>query len=188
LKDPIVGIDLGTSNSVVAHADEVGVVKVLPDDGGYKIHPSVVSFHPNGGVVVGAGAKQRKVIDPSNTIYSVKRLIGRAYDSPEVQIAKTRVPFQIKEGDNKGPVIVTRQGDFAVPEISAIVLDHMRNIASARLDCGVQRAVVTVPASFNDAQRSTRPRARSPASPSCACSTSPPQRRSPTATRETSRK
>ena len=90
MQDPIVGIDLGTSNSVVAHADEVGVVKVLPDDGGYKIHPSVVSFHPNGGVVVGAGAKQRKVIDPSNTIYSVKRLIGRAYDSPEVEVLKKR--------------------------------------------------------------------------------------------------
>jgi molecular chaperone DnaK len=154
LKDPIVGIDLGTSNSVVAHADEVGVVKVLADDGGYKIHPSVVSFHPNGGVVVGAGAKQRKVIDPANTVYSVKRLIGRAYESAEVQIAKSRSPFAIKEGENKGPVIVTRQGDFAVPEISAIVLDHMRNIAAARLECPVSRAVVTVPASFNDAQRS----------------------------------
>ncbi|MBS1120840.1 MAG: Chaperone protein DnaK, partial [Deltaproteobacteria bacterium] len=65
---------------------------MLPDDGGYKIHPSVVSFHPNGGVVIGAAAKQRKVIDPQNTIYSVKRLIGRGYRSPEVQTAKTRVP------------------------------------------------------------------------------------------------
>src|SRR6202008_412419 len=118
LKDPIVGIDLGTSNSVVAHADEVGVVKVLPDDGGYKIHPSVVSFHPNGGVVVGAAAKQRKVIDPQNTIYSVKRLIGRAYNSSEVQTAKARSPFQIKEGENQSPKIVTRGGEFAVPEIS----------------------------------------------------------------------
>ncbi len=154
MKDPIVGIDLGTSNSVVAHADEVGIVTVLPDDGGYKIHPSVVSFHPNGGVVVGAGAKQRKVIDPSNTIYSVKRLIGRAYDSPEVEILKKRVPFQLKAGENKLPLIVTRGGEFAAPEISAIVLDHMRNIAAARLATSVHRAVVTVPASFNDAQRS----------------------------------
>jgi molecular chaperone DnaK len=155
LQDPIVGIDLGTSNSVVAHADEVGVVKVLPDDGGYKIHPSVVSFHPNGGVVVGAGAKQRKVIDPTNTIYSVKRLIGRAFDSPEVDILKERVPYKIKEGKDRLPLIVTRgNNDYAPPEIAAIILDHMKNIATARLGVPVNRAVVTVPASFNDAQRS----------------------------------
>ncbi|HEU0030910.1 MAG TPA: Hsp70 family protein [Kofleriaceae bacterium] len=152
--DPIVGIDLGTSNSVVAHTDDGGQVHVLADDSGYKIHPSVVSFHPNGGVIVGAGAKQRKVIDPQNTIYSVKRLIGRGFRSPEVQTAKQRMPYQIKEGANQLPMIVTRAGEFAIPEISAIVLDHMRNIATARLGKPVSRAVVTVPASFNDAQRS----------------------------------
>ena len=154
MNDPIVGIDLGTSNSVVAYADASGNVKVLADDSGTKIHPSVVSFHPNGGVVVGAAAKQRKVIDPQNTIYSIKRLIGRSYRSSEVQTAKTRSPFLIKEGPSSAPIIATRGGEFAVPEISAIVLDHVRNIASARLDCPVNRAVVTVPASFNDAQRS----------------------------------
>ncbi|HEX3481097.1 MAG TPA: Hsp70 family protein [Kofleriaceae bacterium] len=154
MSDPIVGIDLGTSNSVVAHASAAGSVTVLADDAGYKIHPSVVSFHPNGGVVVGAAAKQRKVIDPQNTVYSVKRLIGRSYSSPEVQTARTRVPFQIKEGPNAAPVIATRGGTFAVPELSAIVLDHVRNIAAARLERPVERAVVTVPASFNDAQRS----------------------------------
>ncbi len=154
MADPIVGIDLGTSNTVVAHADEGGTVHVLPDESGYKIHPSVVSFHPNGGVVVGAAAKQRKVIDPKNTIYSVKRLIGRTYNAPEVQIAKTRMPFQIKEGPNQQPLVVTRGGEFAVPEVSAIVLDYARNVAAAQLGVPVNRAVVTVPASFNDAQRS----------------------------------
>ena len=154
MSDPIVGIDLGTSNSVVAHADETGNARVLADEGGYKIHPSVVSFHPNGGVVVGAAAKQRKVIDPANTIYSVKRLIGRAYSSPEVKTAKKRSPFEIKEGANELPLIVTRGGEFAVPEISAIVLDHVRNIAQHQLGEEVTRAVVTVPAAFNDAQRS----------------------------------
>ncbi|CAN5916916.1 hypothetical protein BH11MYX3_BH11MYX3_27300 [soil metagenome] len=139
---------------MVAHADEMGNVRVLADEGGYKIHPSVVSFHPNGGVVVGAAAKQRKVIDPTNTIYSVKRLIGRAYSSPEVKTAKKRSPFQIKEGANELPLIVTRGGEFAVPEISAIVLDHVRNIAQHQLGEEVSRAVVTVPAAFNDAQRS----------------------------------
>ena len=76
VSDPIVGIDLGTSNTVVAHADATGIAVVLADASGIKICPSVVSFHPSGGVVVGAAAKQRKVIDPKNTIYSVKRLIG----------------------------------------------------------------------------------------------------------------
>ncbi|HEY0194830.1 MAG TPA: Hsp70 family protein, partial [Kofleriaceae bacterium] len=154
MTDPIVGIDLGTSNSVVAHADATGTVRVLADDAGGKVHPSVVSFHPNGGVVVGAAAKQRKVIDPANTIYSVKRLIGRAFRSAEVQTTMARSPYVIKEGPNNAPLIVTRGGEFAVPEISAIVLDHVRNVAAARLEAPVNRAVVTVPASFNDAQRS----------------------------------
>jgi len=154
LNDPIVGIDLGTSNSVVAHAEPTGTVTVLADEAGGKVHPSVVSFHPSGGVVVGAAAKQRKVIDPQNTIYSIKRLIGRSYRSAEVQTAKARAPFKIKEGPNSAPIIVTRAGEFAVPEISAIVLDHVRNIAATRLEGPISRAVVTVPASFNDAQRS----------------------------------
>jgi molecular chaperone DnaK len=152
--DPIVGIDLGTSNSVVAYADDAGAVRVLADKQAFKIHPSVVSFHPNGGVVVGAPAKQRKVIDPKNTIYSVKRLIGRSYDSPEVQIAKQRSPFEIEAGDKGLPVITTRAGKYAVPEVSGIVLDHLRHVASESLETEVKRAVVTVPASFNDAQRS----------------------------------
>ena len=154
MSDPIVGIDLGTSNSVVAYAEETGAVKVLGDEQGYKIHPSVVSFHPSGGVVVGAAAKQRKVIDPKNTIFSIKRLIGRTFASREVQTAKSRMPFQFKVGPNQLPLVVTRGGEFAVPEISAIVLDYVRNVAATQLQAEVNRAVVTVPASFNDAQRS----------------------------------
>ena len=155
MTDPIVGIDLGTSNTVIARADGVtGQVKVLADANGFKIHPSVVSFHPTGGVVVGAAAKQRKVIDPRNTIFSVKRLIGRRFSSPEVQTAKQRVPYQIKEGTDQLPMIVTRGGELAVPEMSAILLDHARNVATTALGTEVRRAVVTVPASFNDAQRS----------------------------------
>jgi molecular chaperone DnaK len=154
LTDPIVGIDLGTSNTAVAYADATGTARVLADDDGVKIHPSVVSFHPNGGVVVGAAAKQRKVIDPKNTIYSVKRLIGRRFDAKEVDIARQRSPFAIEQGPNQQPLVVTRAGKYAVPEISAIVLDHARNVAASALDVEVNRAVVTVPASFNDAQRS----------------------------------
>ena len=154
MNDPIVGIDLGTSNTVVAYADSMGNVTVLADDAGYKIHPSVVSFHPSGGVVVGAAAKQRKVIDPANTVFSAKRLIGRRFQSNEVQIAMKRMPYEIIEGDNHLPKIVTRAGEFAVPEISAIVLDHVKEVATQRLQQDVSRAVITVPASFNDAQRS----------------------------------
>ncbi len=154
MNDPIIGIDLGTSNTVVAYADGNGGARVLSDEAGLKIHPSVVSFHPSGGVVVGAAAKQRKVIDPKNTIFSIKRLIGRVWSAPEVQIAKQRMPYEIKEGQNQLPTVVTRGGEFAVPEISAIVLDYGRNVASGQLQTEVSRAVVTVPASFNDAQRS----------------------------------
>jgi molecular chaperone DnaK len=154
VSDPIVGIDLGTTNTVVAICDDGGNPRVLADDNGYKIHPSVVSFHPNGTVVVGAEAKQRKVIDPRNTVYSVKRLIGRSFRSREIQAAQQRMPYQIKEGVNQAPTIVTRGGEFAVPEISAIVLDHVRNIARKAINGEVGRAVVTVPANFNDAQRS----------------------------------
>ena len=151
---PIVGIDLGTTNSVVAAWDDNGDARVLADKNGYKIQPSVVSFHPNGSVVVGAEAKQRRIIDPRNTVYSVKRLIGRTFRSREVTAGTERMAYVIKEGVNQQPVIVTRAGEFAVPEISAIVLDHMRNIAVANLDTEVSRAVVTVPANFTDAQRS----------------------------------
>jgi molecular chaperone DnaK len=154
VSDPIVGIDLGTTNTVIAACDEGGHPRVLPDDNGYKIHPSVVSFHPNGSVVVGAEAKQRKVIDPTNTVFSVKRLIGRSFTSREIQAAQGRMPYQIKEGVGGQAVVVTRGGEFAVPEISAIVLDHVRNLARKALGHDVTRAVITVPASFNDAQRS----------------------------------
>ncbi len=154
-KDTIVGIDLGTTNSVVASWNAgPGDPQVLADASGEAVQPSVVAFHPNGSVLVGAAAKQRKVIDPKNTVYSIKRLIGRTFDSQEVQAAITRMPFQIKEGQNRQPVIVTRAGELAVPEISAIVLDHMRKLAEGSLSTGVTRAVITVPANFTDAQRS----------------------------------
>ncbi|MBL8624994.1 MAG: Hsp70 family protein [Myxococcales bacterium] len=152
--DPVIGIDLGTTNSVAARCDETGTPMVLADDKGGKIHPSVVSFHPNGSVVVGLEAKQRRIIDPRNTVYSAKRLIGRPFRSREIHAAMQRMPYLIKEGANQQPVIVTRGGEFAVPEISAIVLDHVRNVAAKALGRDVGRAVVTVPASFNDAQRS----------------------------------
>lgn len=153
MADPIVGIDLGTTNSVIALCDHQGEPRVLADERGTKIHPSIVAFHPNGSVVVGVDAKQRRIIDGRNTVYSAKRLIGRSFRSPEVQTSLGRLSYPIKEGQNEQPVIVTRGGEFAVPEISAIVLDYVRNIAKKASGQEVARAVVTVPASFTDAQR-----------------------------------
>jgi molecular chaperone DnaK len=154
VSDPIVGIDLGTSNTVVAVCDDTGNARILADDKGTRIHPSVVSFHPSGSVVVGAEAKQRKIIDPRNTVYSVKRLIGRGYRSREVATMAGRVPYTLKEGVNQQPVVATRAGEFAIPEVSAIVLDHVRGVARRALSDEVTRAVITVPANFNEAQRS----------------------------------
>lgn len=153
MSGPIIGIDLGTSNSVVAAAGDGGDIAVLADSHGYKVQPSVVSFHPSGAVIVGAEAKQRRIIDPPNTIYSTKRLIGRPFGSPEVQQTISRLPYAVREGGNQQPIITTRAGELTVPEISAMVLDHMRKLAEARLGQSVSRAVITVPANFTDAQR-----------------------------------
>jgi molecular chaperone DnaK len=153
LKDPIVGIDLGTSNSCVAVVGEDGTPTVLGDPQGRRIIPSMVSFHPTGDVLVGQAAKQRRVIDPNNTVFSAKRLIGRPFSAPEVGASAARSAYTIREGHNEQPVVVTRAGEFAVPEISAIVLDHMRQIAESALGTEVRRVIITVPANFNDAQR-----------------------------------
>ncbi len=154
MSDPIIGIDLGTSNTAVAIIDANGEPQVIADAAGDKIQPSVVSFHPNGQVLVGAPAKQRRIIDPQNTVYSAKRLIGRTFRSKEVTAAGARVSYALKEGVNEQPVVVTRAGEFAIPEVSAIVLDHARSLARAALGGELTRAVVTVPANFTDAQRS----------------------------------
>src|ERR1041385_9227304 len=98
--EPVIGIDLGTSNSVVAVVQD-GKVVVLPDAEGRRIHPSVVSFHSNGTVLVGEKAKRRRIVAPKNTIFSAKRLIGRRYLSAEVRTAVARMPYPIKEGPNQ---------------------------------------------------------------------------------------
>jgi molecular chaperone DnaK len=152
-KDPIVGIDLGTSNSVVAAVGRDGHPVVLQDAANHSIIPSVVAFHPNGEVLVGRMAKQRRIIDPRNTVYSVKRILGRRWSAPEVAATAQRSAFQLLEGANEVPHIKTRAGELSVPEISGIVLDHMRGIAQDRLQTDVRRVVITVPANFNEAQR-----------------------------------
>jgi len=147
-----VGIDLGTTNTVVAAVrDEV--VTTLSDSDGERIFPSVVSFHPSGSVLVGRAALDRRLIDAPNTIYSVKRLIGRPWDSPEVQQARAQLPFELREGPKSGTVVVARGEHFTLPEISAFVLRQAKAVAEAALGEPVERAVITVPANFNDLQR-----------------------------------
>ncbi len=147
-----VGIDLGTSNTVVSvvHGNKA---HVIPDREGRKIHPSVVSIHPKGDVLVGQEAVRRRVIDPTNTIYSVKRLIGRTFRHEAVQTAIRRAPYRIEEGDHQQPMVHSRGKLYTIPEISAFVLRHVKKLAEQYLGRAVEHAVLTVPANFNDAQR-----------------------------------
>lgn len=147
-----VGIDLGTTNSVVAAATPTGVEFALGQHG-ERIHPSVVAFPPQGGVVVGLDAKARRPTEPTSTIFSAKRLIGQNYRSPMVQLALTGLPYTVREGENHQPLVVVRDRMFTVPEISAQVLLHLKNAAARQLGQSVEQAVITVPANFSDAQR-----------------------------------
>jgi molecular chaperone DnaK len=148
----VVGIDLGTTNTVVGCV-RTGKVHVLADEKGVRLLPSVVSFHPNGEVLVGGMAKQRRVIDARNTVYSHKRLIGRSWGSPEIAQAKQRFAFELREGPGQGPLIHARGQDYTLPEISAFVLKRARQIAETALGTPVERAVITVPAHFNEQAR-----------------------------------
>jgi molecular chaperone DnaK len=148
----VVGIDLGTTNTVVARVGE-GVARTLPDPVGYRLIPSVVSFHPSGQVHVGRVALDRRLIDAPSTIYSVKRLIGRPWGTPEVERARENLPFPLSEGPQGGTVVTVRGETYSLPEISAFVLRHTKAVAEATLGGEVDRAVITVPANFNDLQR-----------------------------------
>jgi molecular chaperone DnaK len=149
-----IGIDLGTTNTAVAAVVD-GVAVTLEDEGGRRLLPSVVSFHPSGTVLVGDAARERRLIDPENTVYSVKPLIGRSFDSDEVKAAKGRFPFHLVEGAKKSTMVHARGVDYALPEISAFVLRRAKAIAEAALKTTVDRAVITVPANFNDLQRAS---------------------------------
>jgi len=150
----VVGIDLGTTNTVIACVRE-GRVHVIPDEQGNRLLPSVVSFHPNGEIMVGRAAKERRTVDAKNTIASVKRLIGRSWQSEEITKARQRFAFELKEGPGHGPLVVARGQEYTLPEISAFILKRVRQIAEAALGEPVDRAVITVPANFNELQRAS---------------------------------
>ncbi len=155
-----VGIDLGTSNSCVAVARKRRV-DVLPNAYGESTTASVVNLGANGSITVGNAAKANIIHDPKNTIYSAKRLIGRYFFSEEVKKARAICSYDIVEGENHSVRIRVRTEVFSLPEISAMVLREMKSIAESRLGKAVAKAVVTVPAYFNDNQRqATRDAAR----------------------------
>ena len=149
---PVIGIDLGTTNSVVAVADTNGARLLSGEEG--SLIPSVVSFHPSGDVLVGAPAKERRLLDAENTVYSVKRLIGRPFTSYEVKEARERFAFELSEGPSGGVLVTARGETYTLSEISAFVLRHVRKVAESSLGVECGQAVVTVPANFNELQRS----------------------------------
>ncbi len=148
----IVGIDLGTTNSLVAYIDpQTGQPKCIPGPTGSTLCPSVVSLDPDGSVIVGEPARRRLLTQPERTIYSVKRLMGRG--PADVQSELKLFPFRIDPSSNH--VIRVQLGDrvFTPPEISSFILRELKNWAEAFFGETVDRAVITVPAYFNDAQR-----------------------------------
>ena len=152
-RGPILGIDLGTTNSVVAIADEAQA-RVLPTELGHRLIPSVVSFRPDRSILIGEEARERRLIDAKNTVYSVKRLIGRPYEAPEVARAQERFAFELVRSHSGGVVVDVRGETYTLTEISALVLKEIKRVAELALDRPCARAVVTVPANFNELQRS----------------------------------
>jgi len=148
----IIGIDLGTTNSCVA-VMENGQPKVIENSEGARTTPSIVAYMDDGEILTGAPAKRQAVTNPKNTLYAVKRLIGRRFADAEVQKAIKVVPYKIAEAPNKDAWVEVRGKKMAPPEISAQVLIKMKKTAEDYLGESVSEAVITVPAYFNDSQR-----------------------------------
>jgi molecular chaperone DnaK len=150
----IIGIDLGTTNSVVAIM-EAGDPTVIANAEGSRTTPSVVAFTKSGERLVGVTAKRQAVVNPENTIYSVKRLMGRRIDDPETKRTKEMVPYQVVEGPNDDARVKVPVKDkaYTPQEISAMILGKLKRDAEAYLGEDVKQAVITVPAYFNDSQR-----------------------------------
>ncbi len=148
----VIGIDLGTTNSVVA-VMEGGEPKVITNAEGSRITPSVVAFTESGERLVGQIARRQAITNPENTIFSVKRLMGRRYEDPEVRKAMKVLPYKVVKTDNGDAWVEVRGKKYSPPEISAFILQKMRQTAEDYLGEKVTEAVITVPAYFNDSQR-----------------------------------
>lgn len=155
-KGPMIGIDLGTTYSCVGIYKN-GKVNIIQNDQGNLITPSYVAFMENGERLVGDAAKNQATINPENTVFDVKRLIGRDYSDKSVQADKKLMPYKIVSNDSNKPVIeISSNGKmtkFSPEEVSAMILQKMKTTAESYLGEEVKNAVITVPAYFNDAQR-----------------------------------
>ncbi|HEY8825962.1 MAG TPA: molecular chaperone DnaK [Candidatus Limnocylindria bacterium] len=149
----VIGIDLGTTNSAVAYM-EGGEPTIIPNAEGGRITPSVVAFTKSGERLVGQVAKRQAITNPDNTIYSVKRLMGRRFTDPEVQRTMKMVSYKIEPAPNGGVLIVLGNGQkLTPPEVSAMILQKLKTDSEAYLGEKVTQAVITVPAYFDDQQR-----------------------------------
>jgi molecular chaperone DnaK len=148
----IIGIDLGTTNSVVA-VMEGGEPVVIPSAEGERLVPSVVAYNKNHERLVGRVARNQAVVNPENTIFSIKRFMGRKFSDAEVQRALKRVPYKVSEAPNGDVRVVLDGRDYSPPEVSAMILAKLKADAESYLGETVTQAVITVPAYFNDAQR-----------------------------------
>ena len=148
----VIGIDLGTTNSVVA-VMEGGEPVVIPNSEGGRTTPSVVGFTKDGERLVGQVARRQAITNPENTVFSIKRFMGRRHD--EVGSEETLVPYDVGQGAGGRVTVKIPNADksFSPPEISAMILQKMRQTAEDYLGTKVDQAVITVPAYFNDAQR-----------------------------------
>jgi len=147
-----IGIDLGTTNSVVAVV-QGGEPVVIPNQEGTRTTPSVVAFTEKGERLVGQIAKRQSITNPENTIFSIKRLMGRKFNSPQVDHAKKRLPYKIVEAPNGDAHVEIRGKRYSPPEISAMILQKLKQAAEDYLGEPVTDAVITVPAYFDDSQR-----------------------------------
>ena len=148
----VIGIDLGTTNSCVAILEGKDV-RVIENAEGARTTPSMVAFTDSGERLVGQSAKRQAVTNPSNTLYAIKRLIGRRYDDPLVAKDKGMVPYQIARNDNGDAAVEVKGEKYSPSQISAFILGKMKETAEAYLGEPVSQAVITVPAYFNDSQR-----------------------------------
>ena len=148
----VIGIDLGTTNSCVS-VMEGGIPKVIENSEGTRTTPSMVAFTESGECLVGQSAKRQAVTNPENTLFAIKRLIGRRYDDPVTAKDKKLVPYKIVNGDNGDAWVESHGKKYSPSQISAFILQKMKETAERYLGSTVTQAVITVPAYFNDAQR-----------------------------------
>jgi molecular chaperone DnaK len=152
MSDRVIGIDLGTTNSCVGIVED-GTPVVIPNRGGYKTTPSMVAIAENGKRLVGHIAKRQAITNAENTVYAAKRLIGRKWGSAAVRSSIETMPYRIVEGPHNDVRVMLRDQVFSIPEVSAYILQEMKIISEEYLGEEVTKAVVTVPAYFNDGQR-----------------------------------